>query len=403
MFRALLALAILGGPMPLRAAAAVHYVDVNSTNPTPPYTNWPTAATNIQDAVDAASVRDEVVVADGIYASGSRPDPNGYGDRVVVDKPLGLRSVSGAQFTVIDAGQSNRCAYLTNGASLSGFTLTNGYDAGSEGGGGVHGGTMSNCVLTGNGAYLGGGAAFCTLNNCTLSWNSAFEAGGGAYYCALNNCTLVNNSASGEPYGASGGGAYYSTLFNCTLMANSAAPGPLGHGSGGGIYGGSLYNCIVYYNTAQIGANYYQFSSMAWCCTWPSATGLGNIISQPLFVNRFSGDLRLQSNSPCINAGNNSSVGNAADLDGNPRIVGGTVDIGAYEYQSLSLINFGVVSNQAGFDITGQSNQVIIVEASTDMLNWSPLATNTLSSHPFSFSDPTPATLPRRFYRANAQ
>src|SRR5690349_15052877 len=43
------------------ALADVHYVDVNSTNATPPYTNWPTAATNIQDAVDAAVAGDEVV------------------------------------------------------------------------------------------------------------------------------------------------------------------------------------------------------------------------------------------------------------------------------------------------------------------------------------------------------
>ncbi len=46
-----------------------------------------------------------------------------------------------------------------------------------------------------------------------------------------------------------------------------------------------------------------------------------------------NGDLRLQSNSPCINAGNNAYVSNTIDLDGNPRIVSGTVDIGAYEYQ----------------------------------------------------------------------
>jgi hypothetical protein len=40
-------------------------VDVNSTNATPPYTDWTTAATNIQDAVDAA-------VTNGTYATGGR-------------------------------------------------------------------------------------------------------------------------------------------------------------------------------------------------------------------------------------------------------------------------------------------------------------------------------------------
>ena len=77
------------------ALADVHYVDVNSTNATPPYANWTTAATNIQDAVDAAVAGEEIVVTNGTYATGAR-DSN----RVKVDKLLTLRSVRGPQFTL---------------------------------------------------------------------------------------------------------------------------------------------------------------------------------------------------------------------------------------------------------------------------------------------------------------
>ena len=64
------------------ALAAVHYVDVNSTNATPPNTNWTTAATNIQDVVDAAVAGDEIVVT-------NEPTPPADRDRRFLDEPRG--------------------------------------------------------------------------------------------------------------------------------------------------------------------------------------------------------------------------------------------------------------------------------------------------------------------------
>jgi hypothetical protein len=322
----------------------VHYVSAANPNPVPPYNSWATAATNIQDAVDLAPVGGTILVTNGAYTSGGR-GLQGETNRVLLDKPLALQSVNGPGVTFIDGAKSARCVYLSKAASLSGFTLTNGAANGS--GGGVFcesmSETVSDCTINGNQAsYGGGGACSGTLLNCTLRGNSANFEGGGAYYGFLKDCVLTGNSAV---YG--GGGCTGATLRNCALTSNSANGYDAGiYEAAGGVSDCYSVNCIVYFNTClnRPGAANHavQFiDQMKYCCTTPLPPGPGNVTSAPLFVDQANGNLRLQSNSPCINAGNNAYAPAGPDLDGNPRIAGGTVDIGAYEFQTpTSVISY---------------------------------------------------------------
>ena len=366
---------------------AMHYVALNNPAPAAPYATWATAATNIQDAVDAVIQGGALVlVGDGLYEAGVWAE-RGMSNRVAVTKPLTVRSVNGPEVTQIAGyqvpGTTNgaaavRCVYLCNRAVLAGFTLTNGATHSSEdntnnAGGGVWcesvSAVVSNCVLTGNSAgWRGGGAYSGTINNCTITGNSAVQIGGGTDRGMLNNCTLKGNSANegggafdgtlnncvltGNSASSDGGGVAFATLNNCTLVGNSA--GGRGGGAengtlnnctltgnsaneGGGAFDGTLNNCIIYYNSASIGPNYHDdyYDDLNYCCTTPmpmSWLSTNNLTNAPQFVNAAAGDYRLKPNSPCIDAGINQDWMFAAlDLDGNPRILNGTVDMGAYE------------------------------------------------------------------------
>jgi hypothetical protein len=114
----------------------------------------------------------------------------------------------------------------------------------------------------------------------------------------------------------------------------------------------------VYFNTAPNTPN-YDGISLNYCCTTPmpeSSLGVGNITNAPLFVDYAGGNRRLQSNSPCINAGLNAYALGPTDLDGNPRIVSGTVDIGAYEYQGLGSVISYAWLQQYGLPTDGSAD-----------------------------------------------
>jgi len=324
---------------------ASFYVDADNASPAAPYTNWATAATNIQDAVDEAgritTVGRTVWVADGVYNSGGRVTP-GYActNRVVITNDIRVQSVNGPGTAFIVGAEASgggngsnavRGVYMSAGL-LSGFTVTNGHtrtngdNSYDKSGGGINlyggSGIVNNCTLTGNSAVWGSGSNYGTLYSCTLSGNSASSAGGGSYGGTLYNCTLSGNSASFD-----GGGSCYGKLYSCTLSGNSAS------NAGGGSYLGALFNCIVYFNSASSGSNWYG-STFAYSCTVPLPEGEGNITDDPQFVDASAGNFRLKSTSPCINAGSNARAPADTDLDGNPRINGSTVDMGAYEYDA---------------------------------------------------------------------
>ncbi len=310
-------------PLPqFPALATVRYVNLNNPQPAPPYTNWVSAAQTIQDAVDAADPDDQILVTNGVYKTGAALyNGTGTSNRVVVGKPLLLSSVNGPDVTLIQGAQvpdsgtgtsAVRCVYLTSGATLTGFTLTNGATLGTTGGGGAggvlgdseNGALVSNCIVACNessGAYrvslyhcvisnnaagpaglLGGGAASCFLSNCTVVGNSAFIGGGAAdsmlVDCAVNNnsaslysgaadsCTLIRcgltNNVSSEEAGATS----YCTLTNCSIIANYSP-------NGGGLSGYNMaVNCLVAFNRADTsGGAAYKPS-----CTLINCLVLGN-------------------------------------------------------------------------------------------------------------------------------
>lgn len=289
-----------------KVSATVRYVDVNSASPASPYTDWSTAATNIQDAIDASTPGDTVLVTNGVYATGGKVISAGFTNRVALDKALLVASVNGYAATVIqgawDPVSTNgpgavRCAYLVDGAMLSGFTLQNGATTATGDGGGVacvsKKGIVSNCLLVNNrAANHGGGISQGTLNNSLVISNSASQPGGGAYFTELNNCTLVNNYIPGSTIGR-GAGIYAGTVRNSVVVNNYEISFP-----------------SMMLDNYSFGPNMTVFTNS---CTSPAPFGTSNVVADPQFVDAF----HISTTSPCRGMGS-PIYASGTDLDGEP-------------------------------------------------------------------------------------
>jgi uncharacterized repeat protein (TIGR01451 family) len=248
---------------------------------------------------------------------GNRAIPGSGGAMYSDDSLLSLTNVD---FYNNHADQSGGAGYNYGGV----VTLTNGVVSGN--------------TTSGHGGGLRGGPFI--LTNVTLSGNRASYYGGAIYNSspALTLTNVIVSGNRGSPYGAgivnSSGGDF--VLTNVTLTGNDSQVGAA-------VYNMStsaeltLTNCIVWNNRSSIsnGRITVRYSDVQ-----GGYPGAGNIDADPRFIAPVNysgapttaGDLRLQFGSPAIDAGDNTAVAVATDLDGYPRIVGGTVDMGAYEY-----------------------------------------------------------------------
>ena len=382
---------------------------VNASNPVPtfPFTTWAGAATNIQDAIDAAIAGEVVLVTNGIYGFGGKVMGGDLTNRVVLDKAVIVQSANGSAVTTIEGiwnptatnGPSAvRGAWLTNGSALSGFMIRGGATRQVTSspnqqmiGGGAWGSStnavVANCVIASNTAsYVGGGASGVTLVNCILAGNRAIGSGtpgsgvasagqgGGASGCNLKNCIITGNYAEQTH----GGGTSNSKLINCALFENSAQM------NGGAAYGGSLLNCTVTRNTSSgyssgygaavhsatatntvIWGNFsrttypntnYASSTLTYCVSTPLAAGVGNQNVDPQLL---ADGVHIAETSPCRAAGANVVVG--ADIDGQTWV--NPPSIGCDEWQPVPVIAFaptyqiGLPTCSLSFNLTvaGQS------------------------------------------------
>jgi hypothetical protein len=338
----------------------------------------------IQMGIDSAVDGDTVLVADGTYTGDGNRDLDFRGKDIIV-RGIDPNDQNVVAATIIDCqggiGNEHRGFYFHSGETsssvLDGFTIKNGY---KHPGAGIYcidsDPIIKNCKITENTAEwsngIGGGCFFSNSSaeiiDCQITFNSAIGTsthsgngwGGGIGIAensiiAISDTQIINNYATYSSGGVGvnssslsvvnsvisnnssqwGAGLSFQdsspTIMNSTVTENSA------EFSGGGFYcirsNVTVMNTILWGDTGGEIDGWGSSITVTYSDVQGGWTGEGNINADPLFVNTANADYHLQESSPCIDAGDNSAIppSTVLDLDGNPRIVNGVVDMGAYE------------------------------------------------------------------------
>lgn len=281
---------------------------------------------------------------------------------------------------------------LINGMLENCEIVANAFTAPNFNGAGVNmsGGKMKGCTIADNtGALRGGGitASGGLIENCTIRGHAIGAQGGGIYFtgaATAMNCRVVGNMT---PNNGGGGGAYVcsdAAMIGCLISGNWAGATSNLIAGGVAMIGGLLRNCTITANAGNDGAGVYLIlgtplienctivsnnntsanrgavlvaapaaatvrncviyfnrngnlvrgggDTITHTCTTPAAAGEGNITDDPGFVSLDGMDLRLLRRSPCVDSGMNADwMYTATDCAGNPRVLGGRVDMGAHE------------------------------------------------------------------------
>jgi hypothetical protein len=253
--------------------------------------------------------------------------------------------------------------FSNNETVINGFTISHGN---ADGNGAIT--VNNNNINRNNGGGIYNVNSSPEFNYITISGNSAAGNGGGIYNEFASSPTFINALISGNSAAGNGGGIY-NTFESSPEFTNVTISGNKADENGGGMYNYAsspqINNSIIWGNDGNV-YNHFSTSTLyrnslvegsGGSSSWIPSFGIdggNNIDADPLFTDPIpasdapttEGDYSLDEESPAISAGDNDLYLTArgiddftgeTDLAGNPRLVGGTINMGAYEMALLPL------------------------------------------------------------------